>query len=827
MNSFARELSKILNISNPPHYQPDAIIEYVSVDSRNIFLPEKTLFIALEGNKTTGADYVESLVSLGVVNFLVSNKYHSKFQHLAANFFFVENPLMSFQHIVEVKRSEYQVKTIGITGSNGKTIVKEWLSEILQKKYHISKSPKSYNSQIGVPLSIWGLNDKHNLAIYEAGISKKNEMGSLEKMIKPNIGILTHLGDAHQSNFKSKEEKLIEKMRLFVHSEILITKNSLVVEHNNAFQLLKNENKKLKIITWGETDNSDIIIKQIEAQKSISVSYQQLNYTLHFRNFEPTFIENCCHCIAVILVLEGDLKNYIGEIEHLNSLEMRLELIEGIYNTTIINDTYNADLDSLKIAIQFLFQQSPHQPKTIILSEILETEESYKEIENLLQNRKLHQLIFIGENYASLLSNFQKLPIDKVSIYSTASDFVKYHAHNTLKDNTILVKGARKFHLEDVVQFYRRKTHSTYLKVHLNALKNNLSEFAKRLRLETKIMIMLKAHGYGLGSVEIAKLLESERVDYYAVAYTDEGIELRNAGIQKPIMVMNPELSALEKLIDYHLEPEIYSLSILEKMIEAVNKNTIYRDSKLSIHLKIETGMHRLGIIEEDIPRVLSILKSSPNIQVKAIFSHLSASDEESLDDFTESQIQVFIRVSEYIEKELGYPTTKHILNTGGIIRHTQYQMDMVRLGIGLFGFDSTGILQSNLQNTISLISKITQIKSLKVGESTGYSRKGMVTKDSKIGIINVGYADGYFRSFGNGVASVFVKNQYAPTIGNICMDMTMVDLTDVIGVEEGDEVELIGNHILATDLAQKSNTISYEILTSISSRVQRVYWED
>jgi alanine racemase len=375
------------------------------------------------------------------------------------------------------------------------------------------------------------------------------------------------------------------------------------------------------------------------------------------------------------------------------------------------------------------------------------------------------------------------------------------------------------------VQQYRKKTHTTYLKVHLNALKNNLTVCARNLNKDTKVMLMLKASGYGLGSTEVAKQLENQKVDYYAVAYTDEGIELRNVGIQKPIMVLNPEVDAFRKLIDYKLEPEIYSLGILKKIIDELGNES--EKPEINIHLKLETGMHRLGVTETELPEVIELLKSNDWIHVHYLMTHLAASDDILLDTFTEEQFGRFQSLALQVENALGYKIKKHVLNTGGIIRHASHQLDMVRLGIGLFGFDSTGILQSQLQNAISLISRIAQIKIVSAGDTVGYSRKGQTSRDTRIGVINVGYADGYFRDFGNGVAQVYIKGQFAPTIGNICMDMIMVDITDCKNIEEGDEVELIGAHISAADLAAKANTISYEILTSISNRVQRVYWED
>lgn len=825
MQTTSHELSAILNL---PLSIKNEVVNYIAIDSRAIFHPEETIFVAIEGSKTSGTNYILDLIKLGVKHFLVSSIYKSKFSSSEAQFYFVENTISALQDIIIFKQNQSKIRTIGITGSNGKTIVKEWLAQLLNTKYKVSKSPKSYNSQLGVPLSIWGQNELNNLAIYEAGISKPDEMSRLEKMINPEIGVLTHLGDAHQSNFKSLEEKLREKLRLFIHSEALITKFSLVAKYNNAFNDLKNENQNLQVITWSETDESDIKIQFEAIGSTLNIDYKDQNWKIRVASSESTYIENLSHCIAALLAMGENLADYISGLESLSSIEMRLEIIEGNYNTTLINDTYNADIDSLKIALQFLNQQAANSPKSIILSEIIDTGfQPIDEIYSLLENKKFHQIILIGLAYENQISKFQTLNFDSVFYYPTTKYFILKHAHQSLKNNTILVKGARKFELDKIVQHYRTKTHSTYLKIHLNAIKNNLTEFAKRIKPETKIMVMLKANGYGLGSVELAKALESERVDYYAVAYTDEGVELRSAGIRKPILVLNPEVSALNKLVEYNLEPEIYSLEILKSLVLEISKNSYLIENPIPIHLKLETGMHRLGIEVKDLAAVLNLIQSTPQIHVKAILSHLSGTDDEKWEEFTKSQINLFEKLAINIEETLGYKTIKHILNSGGIIHYPSAQFDMVRLGIGLYGFDSTDEIQFNLQTTVSLITKIAQIKTLQAGESTGYSRSGSVDKETKIAIVNLGYADGYSRQFGNGIANVFIQNQFAPTIGNICMDMTMIDITNCTNIEVGDEIELIGEHVLASDLAQKSNTISYEILTSISERVQRVYWED
>ena len=825
MNITLRDLALILNQTLPDN-SPAHELDKLVVDSRLIFYPERTLFIALEGSRVSGTCFIDELYERGVRVFLVQKKYEGQWSYHNAYFFFVDDPLSAWQDIVAVKRSEYKLPVIGITGSNGKTIIKEWLSQLLTATYSICKSPKSYNSQIGVPLSVWELNDKHELAIFEAGISKPNEMTLIEKIVRPDIGILTNLGDAHQLNFKDKEAKLNEKLKLFYHAKQLIVKQDLILEFANAFKELIQKNPALKLIRWGMDEKSDIKVKLDIEKKLICLSQGSKDYHLALKHTDNAYVENMINCAVTILILGESLENYIPRFSDLSQLEMRLELIEGLQDITLINDTYNADIESLAIAVQYLFSQSSIAKKSIILSEIEDTSPKTMElIAEILHGKKFSHLVFIGSSYQSHKHLFSQVNADNVSFYSTTEEFLLKQQPMAFSREILLVKGARTFQLEKIVQQYRKKTHTTYLKVHLNALKNNLTVCTRNLNKDTKVMLMLKASGYGLGSTEVAKQLENQKVDYYAVAYTDEGIELRNVGIQKPIMVLNPEVDAFRKLIDYKLEPEIYSLGILKKIIDELGNES--EKPEINIHLKLETGMHRLGVTETELPEVIELLKSNDWIHVHYLMTHLAASDDILLDTFTEEQFVRFQSLALQVESALGYKIKKHVLNTGGIIRHASHQLDMVRLGIGLFGFDSTGILQSQLQNAISLISRIAQIKIVSAGDTVGYSRKGQTSRDTRIGVINVGYADGYFRDFGNGVAQVYIKGQFAPTIGNICMDMIMVDITDCKNIEEGDEVELIGAHISAADLAAKANTISYEILTSISNRVQRVYWED
>ncbi len=822
MEITPKEICSILELNQEVN-KGDSPLSEISIDSRMINKGAETIFIALKGSRLQGVNYIINVIESGVYNIVLDSIFPDKKLFPHVNFYFVSNSVHALQEIVRKKRAEFKLPILAITGSNGKTIIKEWLSQLLVQDFLIVKNPKSYNSQIGVPLSIWNLTKEYTLGIFEAGISHVSEMEALQSIIMPDYGILTNIGDAHQLNFQSKKEKLDEKLKLFRNCKKLIVPLALVDEYPESFRFLKAINEDIKIITWGNQNTAKINIEFNPSESTLTVYYENNTYQFSIPNSQTIFIENISICIAFCLVMGINMNSFSEKTSALTSLEMRLEKLEGIYQTTLINDTYNADIDSVKIALEFLKTQRSGK-KSIIISEIQNL--SPNQIASLLNHIDLDYLIFIGPTYFKQKSQFSQLKNSKNFYFNSTEEFLSNFSHFDLRNQTILIKGSRNFYFETITSFYRNKTHSTYLKVHLNAIKNNLNLYCSKLNSGTKMMVMLKAQGYGLGSVELAKLLENRNVDYFAVAYTDEGVELRKSGIKTPIMVLNPELDAIDKLIEFKLEPEVYSLSMLIKISKIYSISNL-QNNPLKIHLKIESGMHRLGILDEEITMIIDLLKSESNIKVVGIFSHLAASDDATLDDFTRSQFLKFEKNYQLIESELGISTIKHILNSGGILRHSQYQLDMVRLGIGLFGYDSTNVLQSELQNTISLISKITQIKKVTSNETIGYGRNGKLTRETKIAIVSIGYADGYARRFGNGRANVWIKGQFFPTIGNICMDMIMIDITDGNQIFEGDEVELMGEHISVNSMAEISQTIPYEIITSISNRVQRIYWED
>lgn len=812
MYTTPRKLSTLFHLSTI--YEDDKILHILSVDSRTIHSPESTVFFALDGPRRSGLDFIEPLIKDGIRNFVVPTCFENKKFPAEIYFYPVEDVLDAFQLLVKAERKNYTLPVIGITGSNGKTIIKEWLAHLLKDQYKIVKSPKSYNSQIGVPLSVWNLHSDTELGIFEAGISQKGEMQKLEEIILPNIGILTNIGDAHQENFSSIEEKLQEKLKLFASCEVIICSEKLRTSYARAIQEFLGAHPHLHIRTW---NREDLILEEESDEKLIR--YQGIVIWRGSEKKDDIWLDNLYTCLSTITYLGIDIHSIKESIPTLSSVSMRLEKIEGIHQITLINDTYNADRDSLEVALNFL-QLQPADKKAIIVSEISQL--TPEEALELIQRYPLTTCICIGENYRHVAIQSKHTNFE---YYDSADDFIQNKAEIELQRYTILIKGARKYQLEKITEKYRLRSHSAFLAVHLNALRNNLQVYANLLEPSTKMMVMLKAHGYGLGSVELAKMLEGQKVHYFAVAYTDEGIELRKAGIRTPIMIMNPEFNDLERLLDYQLDAEVYSLNFLVRIVE--KSKSIQQENTLSIHLKIESGMHRLGIPSHDIQAVIDILQTNRQIAVRGIMSHLAASDDQNYDDFTDIQYDRFMTAADQIKKDLDINPILHIVNTGGIVRHPSYHLDMVRLGIGLFGFDSSQSVQSKLNHTISLLAKISQIKTVTHGETIGYSRNGQTDRETRIAILNLGYADGYARRFGNGRAKVFIKGQFFPTIGNICMDMIMVDITDGQQIIEGDTVELIGVHIPIWRLAQIAETIPYEIITSISNRVQRLYYED
>ena len=791
------------------------VIKYLVIDSRSVLAPENSLFFALSSHRN-GHEFIADAYDKDIRNFIITDEKYVK-KYPDSNFILVADALSALQKLAIEHRSYFDLKTIGITGSNGKTIVKEWLYQLLAADYNIVRSPKSYNSQIGVPLSVWQIDAENTLGIFEAGISALNEMETLAEVIQPGIGILTNVGEAHAEGFGSKREKLTEKLKLFKDSDLLIYSPDYVAEIN--FKKLPGK----KQFSWSSKQGADlriIAVEPIEGNCYLRAIYQdrEIECMLPFK--DKASIENGMICWATLLALGYSAEQADLRLEKLSQVSMRLELKNGINQSSVIDDSYSADISSLAIALDFLNQQNQHPKKTVILSELFETGKDdldlYTEISDLLAQKKVNRLIGIG----TYIAKYAELFKFETQFFEDTDAFVEAFPGLQFNHETILVKGARRFEFGRISKLLTQKIHDTVLEIDLNAMVGNLQFYRSKIKPGVKIMAMVKAFSYGSGSFEIANLLQFHKVDYLAVAYADEGIALRKAGISLPIMVMSPEESAFEAIISHNLEPEIYSMEILRSFVNALSDY----DFDYPIHIKIDSGMHRLGFDNNDIDDLVEMLKGSQRIKVQSIFSHLVASGEAEHDGFTQQQIAKFKVIANKLIDVLGYKPILHIANTSGISRWPDGQMDMVRLGIGLYGFDSTLVNNRGLQTTMVLKTTVTQVKILDAGETVGYSRRGVMPNGGKIATVKIGYADGYSRAFGNGVGKMLINGNLVPTIGSICMDMTMLDVTG-IDAKPGDEAIVFNQEHNIMELAKQVNTIPYEILTNISQRVKRVYF--
>lgn len=808
----------------------EVIIEYLLTDSRKVIFPATSIFFALPGPRRDGHSYIGELYKKGVRHFIVSQMIDDS-KYPEASFLQVPDTLIALQQLVAHHRKQFSIPVIGITGSNGKTIVKEWLNQLLEVDYHIIRSPKSYNSQIGVPLSVWPMNASHELGVFEAGISHSGEMERLQKIILPTIGVFTNIGEAHSENFLNERQKVNEKLRLFTGIETLIYCKDYPVIHESVAglwqQLNKGSSKPFTLITWSTVSEASLQILTIfkeEGHTLITASWKGQNLQVTIPFTDDASIENAIHCWCLLLHLGVKPPAIEKKMRTLQAVAMRLELKQGINHCSIINDSYSADINSLKIALDFLLQQRQHEKHTVILSDILQSGKSenelYSEVADSLQQRKINRLIGIGDRIMQHQNTFQQVPNLETFFYRTVEAFKNNFKHLHFKDESILLKGARVFAFEQIDHLLEQKVHQTVLEVNLTALVNNLKNYQQQLAAGTRLMVMVKAFAYGSGSFEIASVLQYHNVDYLAVAYADEGVELRKAGISLPIMIMNPDESAFDVLIENNLEPELFSVTLLNAFASFLNKQGI---QQYPVHIELETGMNRLGISGSELPVLLELLKANI-FKVQSMFSHLVASEDPDQDDFTYQQAVLFKALSGQIQEVLSYPVLKHLLNTSGISRHPSLQMDMVRLGIGLYGIDSQ---QKNLIQVSTLRSTIAQIKNLKKGDTVSYGRRGVVQRDSVIATIRIGYADGYPRSLSNGAGKIWVNGKLAPIIGSVCMDMTMIDVTDIPGLQEGDDVIVFGKELHVNELAKWAQTIPYEILTGVSQRVKRVYFEE
>jgi len=824
MTSSIKNIAQILNAKLVCTSSTEAI-ETISIDSRSLQNNQNTLFFALVGPNNDGHNYIAELIEKGVRNFVVT-QIPTQFIDKAC-FLVVANTLLALQHYAAHHRSKFKFPVIGLTGSNGKTIVKEWLNFLLSPDYNIVKSPKSYNSQVGVPLSVISSNERHNLGIFEAGISKRNEMEKLESIIKPTIGIVTNIGSAHDEGFANQEEKIKEKLLLFKHSEVIIyQKNKTIDALVSPFQSHSFVEGGGKIFSWSFTDKTATVLVQKNKENTFCVSSSSIlcqgldKLRIPFQ--DQASIENAISCLMVLLYFKYDANTIQNRLEMLFPVEMRLKVKNGINNTTLIDDSYSSDFQSLKIALDFLENQKQHEKKTLILSDIFESglanEELYAKVSQLIVSNKINRFIGIGETISSFESLFKN-----GSSFNNTTDFLAALDRFDFSNETILIKGARHFHFESIVSVLEEKTHETVLEINLNALSHNLNFYKSKLKPTTKMMVMVKAFGYGNGGFEIAKLLEHHKVDYLGVAFADEGIALKNAGIKLPIMVLNPETTSFRAIIQRQLEPEIYSMKGLNAFLKIANQQKI---TNFPIHLKLDTGMHRLGFEEENLDELILVLKENTSVSVKSILSHLATSDALEQEDFARFQIALFEKMTSKLLRELQINPIRHILNTSGISNFSEAQYDMVRLGIGLYGVSNDVNEQKYLENVGTLKSVISQIRSIQAGESVGYGRRFMAVKPTKIATIPIGYADGISRLWGNGVGFVTINHQKATIIGSICMDMLMVDITE-IECNEGDSVIIFGESPSVSYMAKQLQTIPYEILTSISQRVKRVFYRE
>ena len=807
--------------------------QYLLNDSRQLSSPQRSIFFSIKGLHHDGHQFLDDLYRKGVREFVVEHDaltptlMRELGRMKEAKIWQVEDSILAMQAVAKRHREQYNITVIAITGSNGKTVVKEWLSQLLSNRFKVVKSPKSYNSQIGVPLSVWQMNETHNLGIFEVGVSRPNEMANLEKVVQPQIGIFTNIGSAHSEFFDDNLQKIREKMLLFQNVKQFIycadyVDIDKVVQHEFILQ-----NADCEMISWSRIANANI---KVDWQ----TEYQNTKVTLNFPNQTETFdipftdeasIENAIHGIVTLWILAYNAVEIQARLQILRPVSMRLELKQGIGNNYLIDDTYNNDLAGLTIALNFLMQQKQRTRKVLILSDLLETgipeKELYGQIAHLIKQRNLYQFIGVGE-VITQNRNLFKHKDNNIQFFRNTVDFLDSQTLKDLHESVVLVKGARRFGFESIVNRLVQKTHGTVLEINLDAVTHNLNYFRDKVGQQTKIMVMVKAFAYGSGSTEVANLLQFHGVDYLAVAYTDEGVSLRQNGIYLPIMVMNPTENDFEQLIKFSLEPEIYSPKILKQFSEYIDNRNI--SSK--IHLKLDTGMHRLGFEREQLLALIQTLQSNPNLWISTIFSHLAAADEDKFDEFTRHQVAEFTDMAKQVSDAIGYTPSKHLANSAGIARFPEARLDMVRLGVGLYGLAAKSEDQENLMTVGTLKTVISQIKNVKSSETVGYGRKGELTRDTKIATIAIGYADGFDRRLGRGVGEVLINQHRCKVVGNVCMDMTMVDITEVPYVKEGDEVIIFGNGLTVIELSNKIGTIAYEILTGVSERVKRIFYQ-
>lgn len=799
-----------------------AALSQISIDSRQILQPSHTLFVALRGAKADGADYIPTLIQQGVRYFLVHEDYaaSNEILHQAA-FLQVKDTKVALQQLAAHQRSLFMAPVLSITGSNGKTITKEWLGQLLSQQFSVAKSPKSYNSQVGVPLSIFGIHPYHQVAILEAGISKSGEMGPLEKIIRPDLGIFTNIGSAHEEGFSSLQEKIQEKLILFRGAKFLI----YCRDQELLSIAIEKEVDASKLISWSQEKAADFRIsyKVGESKTRIILVKEDLStFTFQVPFTDHASLENATHALVAVLTLEEDPKSIQQGLDQLRQVDMRLTLKPGINECLLIDDTYNNDLAGLRVALEFMSQQRPKRQKVLILSDLLQQgspEKIYAEVANLISSYRIERILAVGQEIKRLAEVFP----EQTEWYPSTEDLIDSLQLSTFQNDLILVTGARDFALERIVNRLQQRIHGTTLEINLNALTHNFNFYKRQLKPGTRVMVMVKAFAYGGGATEIANHLQTLGADYLAVAFTDEGVSLRNQGIRLPIMVLNPVEESFDLLREYQLEPVVFSPGFFKKLGIYAENHQVH----IPIHLDLDTGMHRLGFEMHHLEELKILIQSHSRLKIASLYTHLVGADEEVHYDFSRKQLNQFMQMKAEIEAILDYRPLAHALNSAGIVRFPDFQLDMVRLGIGLYGVEVTGKHHHELKAVGTLKTTISQIKPLPPGSTVGYSRKGNLPDGGTIATLAIGYADGFDRRFSMGKGYVLIRGEKAPVIGNVCMDMTMVDISQIPEVKEGEQAIIYGEGIPLRDLADRIGTIPYELLTNISSRVKRIYYLD
>jgi alanine racemase len=820
VNFTSSDISRITNgaLTGPP----ELIVSDLITDSRQVSFAEDAAFVAIRGINHDGHQFIDAVYRKGIKVFITEMLPENVNIYPDAAFIVCTNSIDALQVLAALKRAAFKSTVIAVTGSTGKTIVKEWLADVLGRNFPVVRSPKSYNSQIGVPLSVWKLEDKFKFGIFEAGISFPGEMEKLQKVIDPDIGIITNIGDAHNENFPGKEVKTREKLKLFVNSSMIIycSDHPLV-----SSSVLSDQNLKRKsLIDWSfQNPQAKVFVKKNQSEKgrtSLEITFNNITNDFEIPFSDRASIENAVTVVAACLAIGLETGIIRDGLAELVSVAMRMEIKNGINNCQLIEDYYNSDPGSLCMALEFLRSQK-NRKTTLILSDFVqsgrEEKELYEEVADLVRKTGIDKFIGIGQALMRNSSFFD----DEARFFYSTGDFINNFNSREFNNEIILLKGARVFELERIGKLLEQQVHITVLEINLDAISHNLNEFRKYLDPGTRIMVMVKAFAYGAGPAEIAGLLEYHGISYLGVAYSDEGVELRKAGVTMPVIVMNPDISSADIIIQYNLEPEIYSFSSLERFTEAASKQGLY---DYPIHLKIDTGMHRLGFMPEDIDELASRIKKMTCVKVKTVFSHLAGSDDPALDAFTHHQVELFSLAVIKIKEALGYSFLRHILNTSGIVRFPQYQFEMVRPGIGIYG---AGTFEGISLHPVSRFkTRISQVKKIPAGDPVGYGCADVSDTERIIAILPVGYADGLNRKLGNRRGNLFIKGVKALLVGNICMDMCMADITG-LNAREGDEAEIFGQNISINELAMQCETIPYEILTSIPGRVKRVFFRE